>query len=179
MQIKKTKFTGLKIISNKIYKDYRGYFKEDFKSIFFKGSKFIFSCTSKSKKNVLRGLHMQTKNKQGKFVSVLKGSILDVVVDLRKSSPYFGNWASVTLSEKNRLAMWVPRGFAHGFLVTSDTADFQYKCSDVYAPAHERTIQWDDSDLILKRALLCEGEHKTRGHTQKHSIRSIQGGPKM
>ena len=98
---------------------------------------------------MLRGLHYQIQNPQGKLVRCTRGEVFDVVVDLRKSSPYFGNWASVTLSEKNRLAMWIPPGFAHGFLVTSDTADFQYKCSDVYAPAHERTIQWDDSDLNI------------------------------
>ena len=100
MQIKKTRFKGLKIVRNKICKDSRGYFKEDFKSAFFKGAKFIFSCTCKSKKNVLRGLHMQTKNKQGKFVSVLKGSILDVVVDLRKNSRTFGKHYKIRLSDK-------------------------------------------------------------------------------
>ena len=115
MQIKKTKLKGLRIVSNKIYKDKRGHFKEDFKSAFFKGSNFVFSCTSKSKKNVLRGLHMQTKKKQGKFVSVLKGSILDVVVDLRKNSRTFGKHFKIELTDKNGKSIFIPAGFAHGF----------------------------------------------------------------
>ena len=101
MQIKKTKFKGLKIVTYKVYKDSRGYFKEDFKQTLYKGFKFIFSCTSRSKKNVLRGLHMQTKKKQGKFVSVLKGAILDVAVDLRKNSKTFGKHFKIELTEKN------------------------------------------------------------------------------
>tara|TARA_X000000368_G_scaffold143210_1_gene112866 strand:+ start:2115 stop:2639 length:525 start_codon:yes stop_codon:yes gene_type:complete len=150
MQIKKTKFTGLKIISNKIYKDYRGYFKEDFKSIFFKGSKFIFSCTSKSKKNVLRGLHMQTKNKQGKFVSVLKGSILDVVVDLRKNSKTFGKHYKIKLSDKNGKSIFIPPGFAHGFLALKKENIVHYYNTNYRSAKHEIGIAWNDSSLKIK-----------------------------
>ena len=150
MQIKKTKFKGLKIVRNKIYKDSRGYFKEDFKSAFFKGAKFIFSCTSKSKKNVLRGLHMQTKNKQGKFVSVLKGSILDVVVDLRKNSKTFGKHYKIRLSDKNGKSIFIPAGFAHGFLSLSSATLVMYKTTKEYSPKHESGIIWNDPDINFK-----------------------------
>ena len=150
MQIKKTKFKGLKIISNKIYKDYRGYFKEDFKSIFFKGSKFLFSCTSKSKKNVLRGLHMQTKNKQGKFVSVLKGSILDVAVDLRKNSKTFGKHYKIELSDKNGKSIFIPPGFAHGFLAKDKENIVHYYNTNYRSAKHEIGILWNDPLLKIK-----------------------------
>ena len=150
MQIKKTKFKGLKIISNKIYKDYRGYFKEDFKSIFFKGSKFLFSCTSKSKKNVLRGLHMQTKNKQGKFVSVLKGAILDVVVDLRKNSKTFGKHYKIELSDKNGKSIFIPPGFAHGFLALKKENIVHYYNTNYRSAKHEIGITWNDPYLKIK-----------------------------
>ena len=150
MQIKKTKFKGLKIISNKIYKDSRGYFKEDFKSAFFKGTKFIFSCTSKSKKNVLRGLHMQTKNKQGKFVSVLKGSILDVVVDLRKSSKTFGKHYKIVLTDKNGKSIFIPPGFAHGFLAKEKENIVHYYNTNYRSTKHEIGILWNDPLLKIK-----------------------------
>ena len=150
MQIKKTKFKGLKIISNKIYKDSRGYFKEDFKSAFFKGAKFIFSCTSKSKKNVLRGLHMQTKNKQGKFVSVLKGSILDVVVDLRKNSKTFGMHYKIELTDKNGKSIFIPPGFAHGFLAKEKENIVHYYNTNYRSPKHEIGILWNDPLLKIK-----------------------------
>ena len=150
MQIKKTKFKGLKIISNKIYKDSRGYFKEDFKSAFFKGTKFIFSCTSKSKKNVLRGLHMQTKNKQGKFVSVLKGSILDVVVDLRKGSKTFGKHYKIVLTDKNGKSIFIPPGFAHGFLAKEKENIVHYYNTNYRSLKNEIGIIWNDSSLKIK-----------------------------
>ena len=150
MQIKKTKFKGLKIITNKIYKDSRGYFKEDFKQAFFKGSNFIFSCTSKSKKNVLRGLHLQTKNKQGKFVSVLKGSILDVVVDLRKNSKTFGKHFKIELTEKNGKSIFIPTGFAHGFLAREKENIVHYYNTNYRSPKHEIGIKWNDPYLKIK-----------------------------
>ena len=150
MQIKKTKFKGLKIISNKIYKDSRGYFKEDFKSAFFKGTKFIFSCTSKSKKNVLRGLHMQTKNKQGKFVSVLKGSILDVVVDLRKGSKTFGKHYKIVLTDENGKSIFIPPGFAHGFLAKEKENIVHYYNTNYRSLKNEIGIIWNDSSLKIK-----------------------------
>ena len=149
MQIKKTKFRGLKIVHNKIYRDSRGYFKEDFKSAFFKGAKFIFSCTSKSKKNVLRGLHMQTKNKQGKFVSVLKGSILDVVVDLRKNSRTFGKHYKIRLSDKNAKSIFIPPGFAHGFLAKEKENIVHYYNTNYRSAKHEIGIMWNDDILKI------------------------------
>ena len=164
MQIKKTKFKGLKVIINKIYKDSRGYFKEDFKSIFFKDSKFVFSCTSKSKKNVLRGLHLQTKNMQGKFVSVLKGSILDVAVDIRKNSKTFGKHQTFILSDKNCRQLWIPKNFAHGFLTLSSNTIVSYKCTDFYNPSDQNTIIWNDEILNIawpiKKPIISENDKK-------------------
>ena len=153
MQIKKTKFKGLRIVNNKIYKDSRGYFKEDFKQALFKGSKFIFSCTSKSKKNVLRGLHMQTKKKQGKFVSVLKGSILDVVVDLRKNSKTFGKHFKIELTEKNGKSIFIPPGFAHGFLARDKENIVHYYNTNYRSSKHEIGIMWNDKSLKLNGLL--------------------------
>ena len=150
MQIKKTKFKGLKIVTNKIYKDSRGYFKEDFKQIFFKGSKFIFSCTSRSKKNVLRGLHMQTKKRQGKFVSVLKGAILDVAVDLRKNSKTFGKHFKVLLTDKNGKSIFIPPGFAHGFLAREKENIVHYYNTNYRSSGHEIGIIWNDPSLKIK-----------------------------
>ena len=150
MQIKKTRFEGLKIITNKIYKDSRGYFKEDFKQALFKGFKFIFSCTSRSKKNVLRGLHMQTKKKQGKFVSVLKGSILDVVVDLRKNSKTFGKHFKIELTEKNGKSIFIPPGFAHGFLARDKENIVHYYNTNYRSSGHEIGIMWNDKSLKIK-----------------------------
>ena len=150
MQIKKTKFKGLLIVSNKIYKDSRGYFKEDFKSAFFKGSNFIFSCTSKSKKNVLRGLHMQTKKKQGKFISVLKGSILDVVVDLRKNSKTFGKHFKIELTENNGKSIFIPPGFAHGFFAKEKENVIHYYNTNYRSSKHEIGIRWNDPTLKIK-----------------------------
>ena len=150
MQIKKTKFKGVRIVTNKIYKDSRGYFKEDFKQALFKGSKFIFSCTSRSKKNVLRGLHMQTKKKQGKFVSVLKGSILDVVVDLRKNSKTFGKHFKIELTEKNGKSIFIPPGFAHGFLARGKENIVHYYNTNYRSSGHEIGIKWNDKSLNIK-----------------------------
>ena len=150
MQIKKTKIKGLRIVTNKIYKDSRGYFKEDFKQALFKGFKFIFSCTSRSKKNVLRGLHMQTKKKQGKFVSVLKGSILDVVVDLRKNSKTFGKHFKIELTEKNGKSIFIPPGFAHGFLARGKENIVHYYNTNYRSSGHEIGIKWNDKSLNIK-----------------------------
>ena len=150
MQIKKTKLKGLRIVSNKIYKDKRGHFKEDFKSAFFKGSNFIFSCTSKSKKNVLRGLHMQTQKKQAKFVSVLKGSILDVVVDLRKNSQTFGKHFKIELTDKNGKSIFIPAGFAHGFLAREKENIVHYYNTNYRSPKHEIGIMWNDPSLKIR-----------------------------
>ena len=150
MQIKKTKLKGLKIVTNKIYKDSRGYFKEDFKQTLFKGFKFIFSCTSRSKKNVLRGLHMQTKKKQGKFVSVLKGAILDVAVDLRKNSKTFGKYFKCILSESNSNSIFIPPGFAHGFQALEKNNYIIYSCTKYRDSKSEVAIKFNDDQLKIK-----------------------------
>ena len=170
MQIKKTKLKGLRIVSNKIYKDKRGHFKEDFKSAFFKGSNFIFSCTSKSKKNVLRGLHMQTQKKQGKFVSVLKGSILDVVVDLRKNSRTFGKHFKIELTDKNGKSIFIPAGFAHGFLAKEKENIVHYYNTNYRSPKHEIGIMWNDPSLKIrwpiKKPILSKKDKKNLSFKQ-------------
>ena len=170
MQIKKTKLKGLRIVSNKIYKDKRGHFKEDFKSVFFKGSNFIFSCTSKSKKNVLRGLHMQTQKKQAKFVSVLKGSILDVVVDLRKNSQTFGKHFKIELTDKNGKSIFIPAGFAHGFLAREKENIVHYYNTNYRSPKHEIGIMWNDPSLKIrwpiKKPILSKKDKKNLSFKQ-------------
>lgn len=150
MKIKSTKFAGLKIIESKIYKDNRGFFKEDFKKNFFKNQRFVFGCTSSSKKNVLRGLHLQTKNMQGKYVSVLKGKILDVVLDLRKGSKTFGKHFSILLSEKNAKSIFIPPGFAHGFLGIQKENIVIYGCTKYRNKKSEIGILWNDPNLKIK-----------------------------
>ena len=117
---------------------------------------FVQDNYSSSVSGTVRGLHYQIEQAQGKLVWVVKGEVFDVVVDLRKSSPDFGQWAGELLSANNRKQMWIPPGFAHGFLVLSATADFQYKCTDYYAPEHERTLQWNDPDIGIEWPLLDE-----------------------
>ena len=108
---------------------------------------FVQDNWSRSASGVLRGLHYQLLHPQGKLVRCVSGSVFDVAVDLRRSSPLFGKWVGQCLSEENKLAMWIPPGFAHGFLTTSDSADFQYKCSDIYFPVAERTLAWNDEQV--------------------------------
>ena len=113
MKVKSTKFSGLKIITSKIYRDKRGFFQENFKQKFFKREKFIFNCISSSKKNVLRGMHLQTKNGQGKYVAVVKGAILDVVIDLRKNSKTFGKYYKMVISDKNNKSIYLLTLISH------------------------------------------------------------------
>ena len=111
------------------------------------GASFVQDNFSFSAKGILRGLHYQIEQPQGKLVRVVSGEVYDVAVDLRRSSPSFGRWVGVNLSAENKRQLWVPPGFGHGFLVLSETAEFEYKCSDFYAPQHERSIRWDDPDI--------------------------------
>jgi len=150
MKIISTKFSGLKIIQSKSYRDSRGFFKEDFKKKFFKNKKFVFGCTSSSKKNVLRGLHLQTKFPQGKYVSVLKGSILDVAVDLRKNSKTFGKHFKIILSDNNSRSIFIPAGFAHGFLSLKKENIVYYYCTNYRSAKHEIGLLWNDKDLKIK-----------------------------
>ena len=150
MKIISTKFSGLKVIKSKIFKDTRGFFKEDFKKKFFREKKFIFGCTSSSKKNVLRGLHLQTKFSQAKYLSILKGSILDVVVDLRKNSKTFGKYYSCILSESNSKSVYIPPGFAHGFLTLGKENYVLYSCTQYRNSKFEKSIRFDDKNLKIK-----------------------------
>lgn len=149
----KTKIKDLYIIEPKVFGDDRGYFMESYnKNDFFEAGlnmNFVQDNESKSKKGVLRGLHFQTKNTQGKLVRVTKGEVFDVAVDLRKDSPTFGMWDGVILSEENKKQFYVPEGFAHGFLVLSDEAVFNYKCTDFYSPEYDCGLLWNDKDINI------------------------------
>ena len=150
MKIISTKFSGLKVIQSKSYKDSRGLFKEDYKKKFFKNKNFVFGCTSSSKKNVIRGLHLQTKYSQEKYVSVLKGAIFDVVVDLRKKSKTYGKHFKTILSDKNAKSLFIPAGFAHGFLSLKEENIIYYTCTNYRSARHEVGILWNDKDLKIK-----------------------------
>lgn len=150
MKFKNTNFNGLKVIKGKNYYDKRGYFKEIFKKKNFNQHKPIFWCMSKSKKNVLRGLHLQTKNSQEKFVSVVKGKILDVVVDLRKNSKTFGKHFKIILSEKNAKSILIPSGFAHGFLGLDKENIVLYSNNNYRSKNSETGLLWSDKDLKIK-----------------------------
>ena len=138
----------------KVFGDARGFFFESFNQKAFNEAtgtnhQFVQDNHSRSAKGVLRGLHYQIQQPQGKLVRVVRGAVFDVAVDIRKSSPTFGRWVGAELSEDNQHQLWVPPGFAHGFLVLSDMADFLYKTTDYYAPQYERSILWNDSDLNI------------------------------
>lgn len=150
MKIKSTKFKDLKIISSPVHYDNRGYFRETFKNKFFLKKKFIFTCVSSSKKNVIRGLHLQKKFAQGKYLSVLKGEIFDVAVDLRKNSRNFGKYFSIRLSDKNGLSIFIPEGFAHGFVGMKKENLISYHCTNYRSKKNEVGILWNDKDINIK-----------------------------
>jgi dTDP-4-dehydrorhamnose 3,5-epimerase len=153
MKIIATKIPDVKIIEPTVFGDERGFFMETWQQKQFeelvtgKPTQFVQDNHSKSKKGILRGLHYQTQNTQGKLVRVVSGEVFDVAVDIRKGSPTFGEWVGVYLSEQNKRQLWVPEGFAHGFYVTSDEAEFVYKCTNYYDPNSEVSIKWDDETL--------------------------------
>ena len=148
MQIIDTALDGVKILEPRVFGDERGFFLESWNQQVFADNNlpkhFVQDNHSRSQQGVLRGLHYQIKNPQGKLVRVTLGEVFDVAVDMRKSSPQFGQWVGVSLSESNRRQLWVPAGFAHGFYVVSESADFQYKCTDYYSPEYERSLLWND-----------------------------------
>ena len=150
MKVTFTNFSGLKIIQSKTYKDNRGLFKENYKQKIFKNKDFIFGIISSSKKNVVRGLHLQSKFKQTKYISVLKGAILDVVLDLRKESKTFGKHFKVILSANNDKSLFIPAGFAHGFLSLKKENIVHYKCTNYRSAKHEVGLLWNDKDLKIK-----------------------------
>ena len=143
------------ILEPKVFGDERGFFFESFNANTFADLtglqvNFVQDNHSLSAQNVLRGLHYQIRQAQGKLVRVISGEVFDVAVDLRKSSPYFGKWTGVVLSAENKRQLWIPPGFAHGFVVTSDKAEFLYKTTDYWAPEHERCLQWDDPAIGIQ-----------------------------
>ena len=149
MFIKKTKINGLIILKTKIFKDYRGSLKEVFQKKILKKN-FIFDVMSKSKKKVLRGLHIQTKDTQAKLITVTHGKIFDVAVDLRRKSPTFGKYYSLIMSENSDFSFYIPEGFAHGFLCLSDKCTVSYKCSTYRNSKSEKTLKWNDKNLNIK-----------------------------
>jgi len=143
------------IIEPRVFGDSRGFFFESFNQRAFEEATgqrctFVQDNHSRSARNVLRGLHYQVQHSQGKLVRVVSGEVFDVAVDLRRSSPNFGKWVGVTLSAENKRQLWVPEGFAHGFLVTSDEAEFVYKVTDYWHPEHERSLIWNDPDVGIE-----------------------------
>lgn len=154
MQVIPTQIPDVLILEPKVFGDNRGFFYESFNRRNFEKvsgvtAEFVQDNHSKSAKGVLRGLHYQIKQPQGKLVRVISGEVLDVAVDIRKSSATFGQWVGVGLSADNKKQLWIPPGLAHGFVVLSDTAEFLYKTTDYYAPDYERCIRWDDADLAI------------------------------
>jgi len=154
MNVIKTHIPDVLIIEPDVYGDERGFFFESFNEKKFQEKtglnyKFVQDNHSRSTKGVLRGLHYQIQHAQGKLVRVVVGKVFDVAVDIRKSSPTFGQWVGEHLSEENKKMLWVPPGFAHGFVVLSDVAEFLYKATDYYAPEHERSILWNDDDIAV------------------------------
>jgi len=161
LNITPTAIPDVLLIEPKVFDDERGFFFESFNHAKFEAAigrqvKFVQDNHSKSAKNVLRGLHYQIQQTQGKLVRVVQGEVFDVTVDIRKSSPTFGRWVGEVLSADNNKQLWVPEGFAHGFLVLSDAAEFLYKTTDYYAPEFECSIIWNDSDIAIKWPLDVE-----------------------
>ena len=161
MKVQRSAIPDVLVIEPKVFGDARGYFFESYNRRAFAQAtgvdvEFVQDNHSRSARNVLRGLHYQVHKAQGKLVRVLQGEIWDVAVDLRRSSPTFGKWVAETLTAESKRAIWIPPGFAHGFLVASDAAEVHYKATDYYAPEHERTLLWNDPALAIPWPLAGE-----------------------
>jgi dTDP-4-dehydrorhamnose 3,5-epimerase len=154
MNVLKTELPGVLIIEPRVFGDARGFFYESFQAARYTqagiGGPFVQDNHSRSVKGTLRGLHFQEPRAQGKLVQVLRGTVYDVAVDVRRGSPTFGRWVGVELSEAQPRQLWIPPGFAHGFCVLSESADFFYKCTEFYAPDAERSIAWDDPRIGIR-----------------------------
>lgn len=149
MKVTRTRLEGVLVIQPRVFGDARGFFFETFQAARYREAcgieaSFVQDNLSRSVKGTLRGMHFQEPNAQGKLVYVVRGAVYDVVVDVRRGSPTFGTWFGHALTEENKTQLWVPPGFAHGFCVTSDVADFAYKCTALYAPHNERSVAWND-----------------------------------
>lgn len=153
MKLIPTTIPDIKILEPTVHGDHRGFFMETWRASLFEdiapGLQFVQDNHSKSSRGILRGPHYQRQQPQGKLVRVIAGEIFDVAVDMRRDSPSFGQWVGVVLSADNHRQLWVPPGFAHGFLVTSDSAEMVYKCTDYYAPAHEVSLLWNDPTVDI------------------------------
>jgi dTDP-4-dehydrorhamnose 3,5-epimerase len=158
MKFTPTRIPEVVLIEPQLFGDHRGFFMETWQQRVFAEAgidlPFVQDNHSRSTRGILRGLHYQIRHPQGKLVRVISGEVFDVAVDIRKGSPTFGQWVGERLSADNRLMLWVPPGFAHGFYVLSEAAEFLYKCTDFYFPAHERSILWSDPDLAIDWPLL-------------------------
>ncbi|MCG9544427.1 dTDP-4-dehydrorhamnose 3,5-epimerase [Vibrio sp. Isolate33] len=160
MKVIDTRIPDVKIIEPSVFGDDRGFFMETWNQKKFeelvtgKPTQFVQDNHSKSKQGILRGLHYQTENTQGKLVRVVSGEVFDVAVDIRKGSPTFGQWVGEYLSAENKRQLWVPQGFAHGFYVTSNEAEFVYKCTDFYNPSAEQSLAWDDQLVDISWPLI-------------------------
>jgi dTDP-4-dehydrorhamnose 3,5-epimerase len=154
MEFEPTRLPEVVLIKPRVFGDARGFFFESWQEQRFSDAgivlPFVQDNHSQSTRHTLRGLHYQILQPQGKLVRVTRGEVFDVAVDIRRSSPRFGQWVGVVLSDTNRHMLWAPPGFAHGYLALSDEIDFVYKCTDYYAPEHERAIRWDDPDLGIR-----------------------------
>ena len=170
--VTKTNIPDVLILEPKVFGDSRGFFLEsfnqqDFNQVTGLNVNFVQDNHSRSAQGVLRGLHYQLQQPQGKLVRVVRGAVFDVTVDIRQSSPTFGQWAGVELTEDNQKQVWVPAGFAHGFVVLSDTADFLYKTTDYYAPQYERSIAWNDPAIGITWPLDLQPQLSTKDQTAK------------
>jgi len=154
VKVTPTEIPGVLILEPKVFGDARGFFLETYHSQRYADAgiqgPFVQDNYSRSVKGTLRGLHYQEPQGQGKLVQVVAGAVFDVAVDIRRGSPTFGKWVGVELSAENKRQFWVPPGFAHGFFVISESADFQYKCTALYAPEHEHSVAWNDPDLAIQ-----------------------------
>jgi dTDP-4-dehydrorhamnose 3,5-epimerase len=173
MEFVPTRIPDVVLIKPRVFGDARGYFLETWKDTAFSDAnlplKFVQDNHSHSIQWILRGLHYQVEKTQGKLVRVARGAVYDVAVDVRRKSPTYGRWVGAELSDVNHHMLWVPPGFAHGFLTLTDDVDFVYKCTDYYAPEHERVIRWDDPDIGIEWPLPA-------GVQPKLSARDAQGG---
>lgn len=170
MKVLKTEIPEVMVIEPRVFGDERGFFFESFNQQRWREKtglniRFVQENHSRSGRNVLRGLHYQIKKTQAKLVRVIAGEVFDVAVDIRQSSPTFGRWAGEILSAENKKQFWIPEGFAHGFLVLSDVAEFLYLATDYYAPEHERAIIWNDPDLNIDWPV--QGQPSLSGKDQK------------
>ena len=162
MKIIETEIPDVLIVEPKAFGDDRGFFLESFNRRAFSEAglptEFVQDNHSRSARGVLRGMHYQMQQTQGKLVRVTAGAVFDVAVDMRRNSPTFGRWVGVELNAENKRQLWVPEGFAHGFYTLSESADFQYKCTDYYAPEHERSLLWNDPEVGIEWPLATGGE---------------------